>query len=379
MASLENKYGKSAVDATRRNALPPYLDTLFEGGIGGGAGVETHSITLTTANWSNLQQNVVLTCGATNASDIVCAGDNSTMDADYYLSAFGVKLTSASVVEGEEEGVNTATFTFTAASMPTTNINVVIVIVNASTEGGVPVATISRVGVVKPDGTTISIDSNGTIHSIGGGGGGGSSSPSRVLLWTNPSTSTPFPAQNVLSASQISAYTSFEIEVRNYIAENIYNICKITKDSPRQVWAFDTSTMGANSGVPAITNRQVIIDSNGLSFEIGYSKTTTNSGRAGSTPDVCIPCRIWGIVDSGGTSSITYFESQTTSVASNAEILRITDSAITTNTIVLECTFANPSAISGDVSWTSYNGYISFIGTCTSATTANVTLADKTN
>lgn len=241
------------------------------------------------------------------------------------------------------------------------------------------IATTSDLGLVKPDGSTITIEADGTIHSVGGGGGGGSSSPSRVLLWTNPSTSTPFPAQNVLSASQISAYTSFEIEVRNYIAENIYNICKITKDSPRQVWAFDTSTMGANSGVPAITNRQVRIDSNGLSFEIGYSKTTTNSGRAGSTPDVCIPCRIWGIVDSGGTSSITYFESQTTSVASNAEILRITDSSITTNTVVLECTFANPSAISGDVSWTSYNGYISFTGTCTSATTANVTLADKTN
>lgn len=241
------------------------------------------------------------------------------------------------------------------------------------------IATTSDLGLVKPDGSTITIEADGTIHSVGGGGGGGSSSPSRVLLWTNPSTSTPFPAQNVLSASQISAYTSFEIEVRNYYAENIYNICKITKDSPRQVWAFDTSTMGANSGVPAITNRQVRIDSNGLSFEIGYSKTTTNSGRAGSTPTVCIPCRIWGIVDSGGTSSITYFESQTTSVASNAEILRITDSSITTATIVLECTFANPSAISGDVSWASYNGYISFTGTCISATTANVTLADKTN
>lgn len=131
MASLENKYGKSAVDATRRNALPPYLDTLFEGGIDGGAGIETHNVTLTTANWSNLQQNVVLTCGATNASDIVCAGDNSTMDADYYLAAFGVKLISASVVEGEEEGANTVTFTFTAASTPTTNINVVIIIVNS--------------------------------------------------------------------------------------------------------------------------------------------------------------------------------------------------------------------------------------------------------
>ena len=171
--ALENKYGKSAVDATRRNALPPYLDELFAGGIGG-AGVETHDITLTTSGWSNLQQSVVLTCGATDASDVVCAANNTSMDSDYYMSAFGVSLSNVTVVEGEEEGQNTVTFTFTAASMPTTNINVVIVIVNASTEGGVPVATISRVGVVKPDGTTISIDSNGTIHSIGGGGGGGS-------------------------------------------------------------------------------------------------------------------------------------------------------------------------------------------------------------
>ena len=239
------------------------------------------------------------------------------------------------------------------------------------------IATTSDLGLVKPDGTSITIEADGTIHSVGGGGG--SSSPSRVLLWTNSSPTTSFPAQNVLSASQISAYTSFEIEVKNYISGSIYNICKITKDSPRQVWVFDTSTMGANSGVPAVTNRQVTVDSNGLSFATGYSKTTTNSGSAGASTNVCIPCRIWGIVDSGGTSSITYFESQTTSVASNAEVLRITDSTITTNTIVLECTFANPSAINGDVSWTSYNGYIAFTGTCTRATTANVTLADKTN
>lgn len=149
------------------------------------------------------------------------------------------------------------------------------------------IATTSDLGLVKPDGSTITIDADGTIHSVGG----------RVLLWANSSASTPFPAQNVLSASQISAYTSFEIEVKNYISGSIYNICKITKDSPRQVWAFDASTMGANSGVPAITNRQVIIDSNGLSFATGYSKTTTSSGSAGATDTVCIPCRIWGIVD----------------------------------------------------------------------------------
>ena len=32
---IENSWGKSAVDATRKNALPPYLDELFENGIGG--------------------------------------------------------------------------------------------------------------------------------------------------------------------------------------------------------------------------------------------------------------------------------------------------------------------------------------------------------
>ena len=78
-------------------------------------------------------------------------------------------------------------------------------------------------------------------------------------------------------------------------------------------------------------------------------------------------------------SSVTYFTSQTVSVASSAEILRITDTSITTDTVVLGCVFDDPSYISGDVTWTSYAGYISFIGTCTVATTADVTLGTKIN
>lgn len=78
-------------------------------------------------------------------------------------------------------------------------------------------------------------------------------------------------------------------------------------------------------------------------------------------------------------SSVTYFTSQTVSVASNAEILRITDTSITTDTVVLGCVFDDPSYISGDVTWTSYAGYISFIGTCAVATTADVTLGTKIN
>lgn len=131
MASLENKYGKSAVDATRRNALPPYLDTLFEGGIGGGAGVETHSITLSTSNWFNLEQEVTLTCGATESSDIICAADDTSINSNYYMSTFGVSLESVTIQEGEEEGQNIATFTFHAETEPTYMIDVVIIIINS--------------------------------------------------------------------------------------------------------------------------------------------------------------------------------------------------------------------------------------------------------
>lgn len=82
-------------------------------------------------------------------------------------------------------------------------------------------------------------------------------------------------------------------------------------------------------------------------------------------------------------NKILYFSQQTVSVASSAQIMRIpasgTNSAITENTVVLECTFANPTAITSDVTWTSYAGYITFSGTCTAATTANVTLGQKGN
>lgn len=80
---------------------------------------------------------------------------------------------------------------------------------------------------------------------------------------------------------------------------------------------------------------------------------------------------------------ILYFYRQAVSAATSAQIMRIpasgTSEAITENTVVLECAFAVPSRITSDVSWTSYTGYIVFTGTCTAATTANVTLGQKGN
>lgn len=77
----------------------------------------------------------------------------------------------------------------------------------------------------------------------------------------------------------------------------------------------------------------------------------------------------WGSVPSG----TMYYPNQTVSVANNAEMLRITDVAITTQTVVTEVTFDGPVTVT---SWTSYDGYFAIYGTCTTATTANVTLSN---
>ena len=95
------------------------------------------------------------------------------------------------------------------------------------------------------------------------------------------------------------------------------------------------------------------------------------------------PVKSSGIYDAFA-KEILYYSSQTVSTGTNAVIIRIPssgyDSKISSNTVVLDCVFNNPSAVVGNLSWTSYDdGHISISGTCTSATTANVTLGTKGN
>ena len=80
---------------------------------------------------------------------------------------------------------------------------------------------------------------------------------------------------------------------------------------------------------------------------------------------------------------ILYYAARTVNTATNAQILRIpasgTDAAITADTVVLECVFADPGVLERDVTWTSYAGYVAFTGTCRTATTADVVLGRKGN
>ena len=80
---------------------------------------------------------------------------------------------------------------------------------------------------------------------------------------------------------------------------------------------------------------------------------------------------------------IMFFDLQNVTSATNAQIMRIpangSNSNISANTVVLSCIFADPTKVTTNVTWSSYDGYITFSGTCTAATTAKVTLGTKGN
>lgn len=71
-----------------------------------------------------------------------------------------------------------------------------------------------------------------------------------------------------------------------------------------------------------------------------------------------------------------------TSVACSAltgDFATVTDANITADHVVAECVFANPSAITTGVTWTTAAGGLTLNGTCATATTANIVLVKKNN
>ena len=71
-----------------------------------------------------------------------------------------------------------------------------------------------------------------------------------------------------------------------------------------------------------------------------------------------------------------------TSVACSAmtgDFATVSDAKINANHVVAECVFANPSAITTDVVWTTASGSLKLNGTCESATTVNIVLVEKGN
>ena len=94
---------------------------------------------------------------------------------------------------------------------------------------------------------------------------------------------------------------------------------------------------------------------------------------------------VWrDVADVQARKNILYYTNQTVSAATSAQIMRIPasgeNSDINADTVVLSITFDNPSYITSNISWTSYDaGHVIFTGTCTAVTSANVILGRKGN
>lgn len=155
------------------------------------------------------------------------------------------------------------------------------------------------------------------------------------------------------------------MDITNFIRDGITYPIGDTKSRESIATAFDSTTSYS-------TGDYVMYDGTLYKF------TSSHSGEWDSThaEATCITDELGS--GGGGNAQVMYYYEQPVNTATNAEIFRITSSKINTDTVVLECTFADPLYITSDVTWTSYEGYIAFTGTCTTATTANVTMAYKT-
>lgn len=65
--------------------------------------------------------------------------------------------------------------------------------------------------------------------------------------------------------------------------------------------------------------------------------------------------------------------------ATTGDFATVSNANITANHVVVSVEYANPSAITSDVTWTTANGSVTLNGTCASATTCSIVLVEKDN
>ena len=111
-----------------------------------------------------------------------------------------------------------------------------------------------------------------------------------------------------------------------------------------------------------------------LVMATGASKIYTC--RITSDGTVSYPCDV-GVT--AVTSGKVLYYTGVAVTAGTGDIVNYSNTAITNEHVLAECVFANPSAITTNVAWTTTAGNLRLNGTCSSATTVNVVLIRKDN
>ena len=205
--------------------------------------------------------------------------------------------------------------------------------------------------------------------------------------------STPAWTNNAAPAIDATALTNIGHGIE--IAEHPFGVCSTASSTAAKTVTVDFSgTLSLFTGLTVVvqfTHRNTAtsptLNVNGTgAVAINASDSVeakTNAWLDGEIVTFTYDGTRWCMQNGSSKTSIIYFSGLTVNAANNAQILRVpasgTNPNITTDTVVLNCMFTNPSFIASAVSWQSYDGYVVFTGTTYSATTANVTLGRKAN
>lgn len=134
------------------------------------------------------------------------------------------------------------------------------------------IATASDLGIVQPDGVSITVDSDGIISSLASGG------LTVDLLWTNASPTSSFSAQTL--TIDMSSYEAIVIE---HEFSTTSSVNRISGTIPKNATVYITSGIGG-SGPYYEAYRSVSFDDNGITFGAG-NPANTNS----------VPLRVYGL------------------------------------------------------------------------------------
>ena len=151
---------------------------------------------------------------------------------------------------------------------------------------------------------------------------------------------------------------------------------EVTGGTGSAEWGDIGGTLSDQTDLQNALNAKAPLDSPALTG----SPTATTPAAGNNSTRIATTAFVQGEL----AKQILFYKSQAVNAAaSSGQIMRIpasgTDSAITTDSVVLEIYFADPTVIGSNINWRTYAGYCTFTGICSAATTANVVFGTKGN
>lgn len=127
MAVFENKFGTSPIDATKKNALPPYLDLLFQEYGVGGSDVEVLEFALLVDYW--VEEINSFSYYAKKSSNVIDGSSVILLSArgdNYPISGANIVLDSVDILKNGDP-----TFTFKAIERPIETITAIVLVITS--------------------------------------------------------------------------------------------------------------------------------------------------------------------------------------------------------------------------------------------------------